>query len=114
LKERSNGWRIGYLVVRDRIIKRLENHPDSFETFEPVKGRSLLYLAVSKKPHQIELFSLDQPVILKKGVWHAIIAGGKESEVKITENSKVKCVYWLLGGNLQKNRFALGTRLRKI
>ena len=39
---------------------------------------------------------LDRPVVLRKGVWHGIITLGKESEVKITENAHVRCVYWQL------------------
>lgn len=96
LKEpKPTGWRIAYLIVRDRFIKRLEQHPGSFESFEPVKGKSLLY--VSARPDgKIECFRLDRPVILKKGIWHGVVTLGPESEIKIAENAKVKCVYQLL------------------
>ncbi len=76
----SRGWRIAYLVVRDKTIKRLEHHPHSFESFEPVSGKSLLFLAPAKAPEEIECFLLDRPVILKKKIWHGIVASGREAE----------------------------------
>ena len=96
LREKGcHGWRIAYLVVRDRRIDRLEQHPHTFESFEPVKGQSILYLAV-RKGAPIEGFYLDKPVVLKKGVWHGVVSTGRESEIKITENSKVNSIYWRL------------------
>lgn len=90
------GWRIAYLVLRDRSIGRLEKHPRSFESFEPVSGRTLLYVTKHKDPAGIECFYLDKPVILKKGIWHGVVARSRESEIKLTENAKVQCVYWKL------------------
>ena len=94
------GWRIAYLVVRDRAINRLEQHPESFESFEPVRGKSLLYVASIKDTKKIECFLLDKPIILKKGIWHGVVTIDKETEIKITENSGVQCVYWPLGTEL--------------
>jgi ureidoglycolate hydrolase len=94
LKERSKtGWRIAYLVVRDKAITKLEQHPDSLESFEPVSGKSLLYVAAAKEASKIERFCLNKPIILKKGIWHGIVTLSRESEIKITENAKVKCIY---------------------
>ncbi len=88
------GWRIAYLIVRDKTIKRLECHPHSFESFEPILGKSLLFVAKTQDMASIECFSLDRPVILKKGIWHGVVATTDECEIKLTENAKVKCVYW--------------------
>jgi len=96
------GWRIAYLVVRDKAIKRLEQHVETFESFEPVAGRSLLYVADRKDPGRIECFRLERPVILKKGIWHGVVTEGDEAEIKITENAKVKCIYWKLGFILRR------------
>jgi len=103
LKEsKPTGWRIAYLVVRDRSIRKLEQHPGSFESFEPVKGKSLLY--VSKRlDRKIECFCLDKPVILKKGIWHGVVTLGKESEIKIAENAEVQCIYRLLDFSLGRD-----------
>ncbi len=90
------GWRIAYLIVRDKKISRLESHPTSFESFEPVKGRSLLFVARQKDESKIECFYLDRPVILNKGVWHGVITVSSECEMKITENFSVQCCYWPL------------------
>jgi hypothetical protein len=98
LKEtQKTGWRIAYLVVRDRVIDKLEQHPGSYESFEPVKGKSLLFVSSCRISDRIETFLLDRPVILRKNIWHGVVAKGFESEIKITENAQVKCVYWDLG-----------------
>ena len=94
------GWRIAYLIVRDKTILRLEQHPYSFESFEPIRGKSLLYVVGKKDVGLIECFDLDQPIILNKGVWHGIVTVTPECELKLTENAKVKCVYWRLGFRL--------------
>ena len=93
LKERSSGWRIGYLILRKKKIIRLENHPDSLETFEPVRGRAIIALSARKSPDQVKVFSLDKPVALKKRVWHNLAAVSKRCEIKIFENIKVKTEY---------------------
>ena len=94
LKEKKRcGWRIAYLLLRDKSITKLERHPASFESFEPVHGRSLIYLAGGRYPRKIECFYLDRPVILKKGVWHGVVSLSAESEIKITENAEVECVF---------------------
>jgi ureidoglycolate hydrolase len=95
-ENKSPGWRIAYLVVREKGINRLERHPHTFESFEPVKGRCLLYVADAQGPGKIACFYLDRPVILKKNIWHGLITLGRESEIKITENSKVKTQHWSL------------------
>ena len=99
------GWRIAYLVVRDKAIARLEQHLETYESLEPLRGKALLYVAKNKDPRNIECFYLNRPVILKKGIWHGIVSVGKECEIKITENAKVKCLYWKLG-------FILNQRVR--
>ena len=96
LKEKSRGWRIGYLVVRGRMIKKLENHPDSLETFEPVRGRAIIALAGNKDPQNPKVFLLDRPVVLKKGVWHDVAAISRVCEMKIFENIEVTTRYHYL------------------
>lgn len=87
------GWRIAYLIVRDKKIRRLEQHPDSYESFEPLQGRSLLFVSRSPCLDRVRCFLLDRPVILNKGIWHGVVAVGRESEIKLTENSRVVCRY---------------------
>lgn len=90
------GWRIAYLIERNNYIDKLEQHPDSFESFEPVKGKALIFLTNKKDLKTVECFYLDKPVILDKSVWHNVLTLTKESEIKITENAQVKCIYWNL------------------
>jgi ureidoglycolate hydrolase len=90
---RAAGWRIAYLVVRERMITRLERHPGTFESFEPVKGKCILFVARGSVPRRIEGFLLDRPVVLRKDVWHGVVACDREADIKITENASVRCVY---------------------
>ena len=100
IRERKKGWRIAYLVVRDRSINRLEQHPDSLESFEPIAGKGLLYVATKKNRGPIKCFLLDKPVILKKGIWHGVVTRSREFDIKIVENATVKCAYQPLGFEL--------------
>ncbi|MFA6079483.1 MAG: hypothetical protein WC779_07050 [Candidatus Omnitrophota bacterium] len=93
LKEKSKGWRIGYLIVRDKTIPRLESHPDSLETFEPVSGKTVIAFAPALHPDKVKVFLLDKGVVVKKGVWHDVAPLSKRSEVKIFENIEVKTSY---------------------
>lgn len=88
------GWRIAYLVVRDRVVNRLEQHPESLESFEPVNGKGLLFVSTRKDEKAVKCFLLDKPIILRRGIWHGVVTLSPELDVKITENSKVRCVYW--------------------
>ena len=91
------GWRVAYFVLRDKTVTRLECHPFSDETFEPVKGKALLFVARTQNISSVQCFALDRPIILRKGIWHALMSVGQEAEIKITENHKVICRYWPLG-----------------
>ena len=93
LKEKSSGWRIGYLILRKKTIKKLESHPDSLETFEPVKGKAMIMLAANKSPGKAKAFLLDKPVILKKGIWHNVASLSGKCEIKIFENIAVSTQY---------------------
>lgn len=99
-EKKKTGWRIAYLIERKDYIDMLEQHPDSFESFEPVSGKTLIFLSNKKNLKTVECFYLDKPVILGKGVWHNVLTLSKESQIKITENAKVKCIYWFLGGTI--------------
>ena len=91
------GWRVAYLVLRDKTIGRFESHPFSDETLEPVKGRALLFVTQRRELSSIQCFLLKQPVVLYQGTWHGLISLSPETEIKITENKKVACRYWSLG-----------------
>jgi ureidoglycolate hydrolase len=107
LKEKaSRGWRIAYLVLRGRAAGYLEGHPDSYESFEPVKGRAVLFVADKKESSRIRRFLLDRPVILKKGIWHAVACLGREVEIKITENAEVSSRYWQMQHALTIKNYA--------
>ncbi|MBZ0166678.1 MAG: ureidoglycolate lyase [Candidatus Omnitrophica bacterium] len=93
----SNGWRVAYLILRDKSIGRLECHPTSDETFEPVRGRALIFVAAGRQLADIACFRLDTPVIVHKGIWHGLITETAEAEIKITENLNISCRTWPWG-----------------
>lgn len=95
------GWRVAYLVLRDKTIGRLECHPFSDETFEPVKGRALFFVSRVRSLKRVKCFLLDRPVVLRKGIWHGLVTLDAEAEIKITENSHVTCRYWPLGSRVR-------------
>lgn len=93
----NTGWRIAYLVYRDKSIGRLECHPGSDESFEPVKGRAFIFVSQTNDLKDIRCFYLDKPIIIFKNVWHGLITIDDETEIKITENHEVACQYWPFG-----------------
>jgi hypothetical protein len=93
VRSKSAGWRIAYLILRNKAFRRLERHPDTLEMFDPVKGKAVIALALPETPDRSKLFYLDKPVVLKKGIWHALYTITPETHIKIFENIKVKCVY---------------------
>lgn len=101
--EEEQPWRVAVFRYDTKEIKIIENHPTSKETFEPLKGISVLLVAEHEKPEEYHAFILDKPVCLKKGTWHQVLALTDSAQVKITENLEVpsefyeyesaKCVY---------------------
>ncbi len=94
--EKAAGWRIGYLVSKPENVNGMEAHPESMETFEPVKGTAVIVVAPQNSPENIEAFLLDKPVCLDKNIWHAVSVISDAAEIKITENYNVESVYYKL------------------
>jgi ureidoglycolate hydrolase len=88
-REHSSGWRIAYLVVRNKKITRLERHTNTSETFEPITGKAIIALSSGANPERYKVFILDKPIILKKGIWHNVASITKNCEIKICEGIKV-------------------------
>ncbi len=84
------GWRIGYSRLERKPVYQLEAHPESFETFEPVSGTSIIILSKDKIPQKTEAFLLDKPVCLYKNIWHDVMAVSEFAEIKIFENYEIK------------------------
>lgn len=91
--EEPTGWRIIILRVQQRVARRLEQHPNSKESFEPMAGVAVLLVAPPESPNHIEAFILDKPVILNEGVWHEILTISDESTLKIVENMEVESMH---------------------
>lgn len=83
------GWRLAVLLVKHDHITRLERHPTSKESFEPVSGVAVLCLAPPEDPTAVEAFLLDKAIVLNKGVWHDVFALSDEALIKIAENLTV-------------------------
>lgn len=87
-------WRLAVYRYWNDTIRRIECHPDSMESFEPLDGTTILIAAEHETPEDYHAFLLDRPVILEKGVWHQTLTLTGESSVKITENADVYSVYY--------------------
>jgi ureidoglycolate hydrolase len=92
-KEKSSGFRIAIFEIERHSAKRLERHPESMETFEPISGISMILLADSN-PEDFEVFLLDKPVCLKRGIWHEVITISEKSKFKIVENDEVESEFY--------------------
>lgn len=100
-EEERKGWRLAYLAVCQRSTDTMEHHPHSLESFEPISGTAILLLAEHDSPEGIEAFVLDKPVVLRKGIWHDVVALSAEAEIKIAENDQVTSVKRKLPGALK-------------
>lgn len=96
VEEKQEPWRVAMYRYPSGPITRLENHPTSMETFEPVSGVTLLVVGVHESPKDYQVFLLDRPVCLYKGIWHQVIALTPEASVKITENLEVNSEFYEL------------------
>ncbi len=94
-------WRLAVFRYSNHSIQRIECHPTSMESFEPLTGTTLLLVAEHATPEQYRIFLLDQPVILKKSVWHQTLSLTPEASVKITENSDVYSDFYDLPGEIR-------------
>ena len=97
----ASGWRIALLEFSRKTTHTLEHHPESMESFEPLSGTSLIITAEHDSPSEYEVFLLDQPVCLNKGIWHQVISLSDSTKVKITENLSVECVYFELDHEIE-------------
>ena len=89
VREPDQPWRLAVLTVKNRTSAFLENHPQSMESFEPVRGTTLLLVAENHCPDDFEVFLLDKPVCLYKGIWHDVIALSDDILIRISENLDV-------------------------
>jgi ureidoglycolate hydrolase len=101
ISHKENPWRIAMLRVEEKEFTVLEKHPSSLETFEPVEGICLLLLSLETQKSDYEVFLLDRPVCLNKGVWHGIVSLTNVSKIKITENLEVDTEYYNLNKPMQ-------------
>jgi len=92
----KTGWRIAYLVLRDKTIGQMAAHPTSDETFEPIKGRAVLFVSKDKDLNNIKCFKLDKPLIVRKGIWHNVLTLDVETHIKICENANITQKVWKL------------------
>ncbi len=93
-REEQNPWRLAVFRYTNKEISRLENHPTSKESFEPLLGITVLVVAAHETPEQYRGFILDKPVCLKKGIWHQVLSLTPEAQIKITENMEVNSEFY--------------------
>lgn len=93
-REENDPWRIGIYRYSNHSIQQFECHPYSKESFEPLKGITVLLVAEHDTPEDYHAFLLDKPICLKKGVWHQVLSLTEVAEVKITENLEVAAEFY--------------------
>ncbi|WP_313639109.1 hypothetical protein [Paenibacillus sp.] len=101
ITEENHPWRLAVLRVVERSFNKLECHTMSLESFEPISGTGLLIVAEHEKPSEFEVFLLDKPVCLNKGIWHQMITLSAETIVKIAENLEVSSEFFYLERDLE-------------
>lgn len=94
ITEEKEPWRLAVFRYTNKKIKRMECHPASLESFEPLNGLTVLVVAEHEKPEEYQAFILDKPVCLKKGVWHQVLSLTDEAQVKIAENLEVNSEFY--------------------
>lgn len=92
--EEKEPWRLAVFRYTNKEIQRMECHPTSRESFEPLHGLTVLVVATHENPEEYEAFILDKPVCLKKGIWHQVLALTGEAQVKIVENLEVQSEFY--------------------
>jgi ureidoglycolate hydrolase len=92
--ETEKPWRVAVFRYSNKEIQKIECHPSSKESFEPLQGITVLLVAEHETPENCHAFILDKPVVLKKGIWHQTLALTPEAQVKITENIEVESVFY--------------------
>lgn len=85
----GDGWRLAILIVRERVLREIQHHPNTKESFEPVSGLAAICLAPYEHPDRIEAFALDRPIVLKSHIWHGLVALTAQAVIKIAENYQV-------------------------
>lgn len=94
ITEEREPWRLAVFRYRNKSVKRLECHPTSLESFEPLNGMTVLIVAEHDRPAEYEAFLLDKPVCLYKGIWHQVLSVTDEAQVKIAENLEVNSEFY--------------------
>ena len=89
ITEEKEPWRLAVFRYRNKTVKRMECHPLSLESFEPLTGLTVLIVAEPGHPEEYRAFILDKPVCLYKGIWHQVLSLTDEAQVKIAENLEV-------------------------
>ncbi len=94
LTEPNEPWRLAVYRYKEKGVKVMESHPTSMESFEPLTGTTLIMVAENKTPQDYEVFLLDKPICLYKGIWHQVISISDDASVKITENLDVTSEFY--------------------
>lgn len=99
--EEKEPWRLAVFRYRNKTVKRMECHPYSLESFEPLSGLTVLIVAEHDNPADYRAFILDKPVCLYKGIWHQVLSLTDEAQVKIAENLEVSSKFFDLENEVE-------------
>lgn len=87
-EQQSQGWRVALLDVPPGPLGRIHRHPDSEECFAPLFGEAYIVVAEADSPETLRCFRLDEPVCVRRAVWHEVIST-QLSRIFIAENAHI-------------------------
>ncbi|MCC5845296.1 MAG: hypothetical protein JJU05_13695 [Verrucomicrobia bacterium] len=82
------GWRVALLEVPPGPLGRIHHHPDSEECFAPLFGKAFIVVAEPDRPEILRCFRLDEPVCVRRNVWHEVISS-EPARIFIAENARI-------------------------
>lgn len=91
----ARGWRVALLEVAAGPLRRVHRHPDTDECFAPLLGTPCIAVAEPDDPSAIRVFRLDEPVCVRRNVWHEMVAVAP-ARVFIAENAEVTGEEWFV------------------
>ena len=95
-ESKSRGWRVALLDPPTGPLRRVHRHPDSEECFAPLAGAPCIAVAAPEAPEAVRVFRLNEPVCMRRNVWHEILAA-EPARVFIAENATLSGEEHFLG-----------------
>jgi ureidoglycolate hydrolase len=80
-------WQIGFLILQNTSVDKLERHTGTPEVFSPLQGQCAVIVSVDGT--NPIAFRLTRPISLNPGIWHGVVQLSGQPTVLIAENGDV-------------------------